>query len=168
MATDAYTFYDTASFSTVANTVHTLFQTAQGSAAARTKAQTNWPGSGALPSANDFLIKRIGLFINDIRVENDIQILYDQTFLEILINNQTRFLAPLKALAQYDAFGGVIAQASGADEFAFGAVGIGYEFDPPKELAGGVNFRVEMTQAVALSAATSICFMMHGVWSRPD
>lgn len=168
MATDAYTFYDTAVIGVTANAVHTLFQTAQGSSATRTKAQTNWPGSGALPSQNDFLIRKIGLFVNDARLDEDILLLYDQTFLEILINNQTRFLAPLKALAQYDYYQGSNELAAAAAVAMIGAGGDGYEFDPPKQLNGGVNFRVEITQGAALSVATNVCFMMHGVLTKSD
>lgn len=168
MANDHYIFYDTASFSTSANTLHTLFQSAQGSGSTRTKQQTNWIGAGSLPSENSFTIQKIGVTYNDIYVEDDIQKLVDQTYLELFINNRTRFLAPLRTLIQANAYSGVIAQATAANEASFGLVGNGFMFNPVKELGPGISFKVEVWQEAALSAASNIAVLLEGIWTKPD
>jgi len=168
MAVDSYVFYDTAAFGVTAGATATLFQSAQGSAAGRTKNNTNWIGAGSLPSDNSFLIKGIGVSLNQAEVLADIGPLINGTYLEMFIYNKTRFLAPIRRLIERNAYSGVLQLAAAAAQTYFGLLGQPFMFDTPKQIDGGVSFKVEMTQNAALSVATNVLCLLYGEWTRPD
>ena len=155
MAKDlSYILWDTAILGTVALFEQSLFQVAQGGDAVHTRSFTNSRGSGQLPTNENFLIKHIGVSLDANLAIADYINVWPLSFLEIRVNDETLFQAPLRMLAESNAFGGHYSQAAAADEALIGLEGTGYDLEIPIEIEGGTAFRVNVLQGTALAVAS--------------
>lgn len=167
MASLYYPFYDTAPFGLVANTTHNLFQSSLGSGANRTKANTNWIGAGALPDSNSYVIQHVGAYVDDLPDEADILAIWEDTHVEMYINNQTVLLVPLRSIAMGAGFQGAFNEVAASDAFLIGPSGMGLKLEPFLQLGEGVSFRVEIGQVAATTVAIDVKFLMSGILTRP-
>lgn len=166
MAQRSWLMYDTVTFGTTAGAVSSGFISKQGNTG-KTKAATNMIGNGELPVDHTFEIMKIGVALHDALVLADIEKVLDGSYLEIFLNDQTMFLAPLRPLMQANAYGGVLELATAAAQTKFGLMNDGYELNPPILVEQNLSFKVEVTQGVAVSADTLMLVMLHGVLTRP-
>jgi len=168
MPTLSWVMYDTVIFGTTANVVHTAFVVQQGGAAGKGKEITNMIGPGELPAQNSMEINRIGVSHHDGLVLADIEDIWDETYLELFINNQTYFISPLRLLANRNGYGGHYSQAAAADEFVIGLLGDGYELPVSIIVPSGTQFKVEVKQGPVMAANTNVLISLYGKLTRPQ
>lgn len=162
-----YDVYDTAFFGTVASTLFSLFQAAQGSTSVLTKSVTNSRGAGAFPQNETFTVDWLGVFLDELPNVVDAQSVFLDSYAEIRVNDETVLLTPLRMLAAKNGWGGHFGQAAAANLAAIGLMGEGKPLDIPIEIPGGTAFRVDVFQGTALSAVTqSVRFVMSGILDR--
>lgn len=154
MANLSYPLYDTAFFGNAAGVERTLFQEAQGATANATKANTNSRGAGQLPTNEKFIIKSVHVFPDADLTLADIDDMFEQSYLEIRLNDETMLIAPLRMFASHSSYGGHFGQAAAAAAELIGLQGDGFMLDNPIEINGGNAFRVIVFQGTALSAAS--------------
>lgn len=167
MATYDWTLYDTAIFGATAGTDHALFKVAQESDATHTHQFTNSRGSGVFPANEQFDIDTIfvspdGDFDTDDRGD-----MWDASFINIVINNQTVFEAPLRLCAGGAAYSGHFTQAAAADAARIGLEGMGYKLNKPISVKGGMSFQVNVRQGTAITAASNVKVMLRGMLTLP-
>lgn len=165
MPDNSTTLYDQAQFGTTAAVVHPLFQSREGSTATRTKFITNSRGDGSLPNNEQFTINKISVFVDDETVVADLKEVWENSYLEIVVEDKSILQIPLRLCAEGNSFGGLYTQAAAADEEAIGISGNGYQLAIPIVLRGGSSFRVNLGQGFALSAATEMKCVLHGTLS---
>ncbi len=154
MAEFSTTLYDTAVFGVAANTEHVLFQVTQGADATHTEAFTNMRGNGSLPQQESFTIQRIKFIVDCILAAADIPKVFNGSFLELRISDETVFKAPLVMCLAHSHWGGAVNLAVAADKVAAGIEGNGYYLELPIELPGGTSFRVRVVQTLATAGAS--------------
>jgi hypothetical protein len=149
-----YMIYDTAIFDNAAPTAHELFQIGKAGDAVHVLDFTNMRGGGALPQRERFELMVIGVWTDVELAEADINNLWYKQTLTFTLNNEDIIIAPLSAFAMHDAFNGVLAQAAAADKVALGRVGMGWKFDTPIVIGGGIPFSVQIDQQTSMSVAS--------------
>ena len=169
MAKIDYTIYDTALFGTTANTDHDLFTIAQGGASNKGKTITNMRGNSQFPVGEAFTIHKIGVTIDDVLTDDDIQGLFLGSTLELIYNNTTVFLVPTAQLSYRNAVQGIKTEASASAFDFFGLMGDGHEFKAPLTIQGGKNFRGILHQGLAVdNASMDIKVMLIGMLDSPN
>lgn len=159
-----YTFYDTAVFTNVANTVHTLFQVANGADSTHNDAFTNMSGSGAFPQSEDFTLQWLGVTADFNGVVADYQNMWIGSIIQIEVANKLWLKMPLTMCSHRNAWSGLYTQAAAAAESLIGLKGEGYTLRKPIQFPKGVGFRVIIIQPTALSVATSnVKVLMSGI-----
>lgn len=166
MATYPFWLYDTAPFSTVANTTHTLFQIPQGGDSTHTKQFTNMRASAALPQNEKMVIRAIHAIIWDEVPEADLHDVWDGSYLEMTISDELLFRVPLVMCASMNAWGGSTNETAGAGLGAIGKMGSGLLLNPSIELIGGDSFKVEVFQQEVMTAQENIWIVLEGILNR--
>lgn len=163
-----YLFYDTAAFGNTANTVHTLFQVANGADSTHNDSFTNMSGSGAFPQSEDFTLQWLGAAIDYNGSAADIQNTFIANVFTLEVANKQLLKLPLFMLATNSAFGGHYSQAAAADEAIIGLSGNGYSLRKNILIPKGTGFRVIVTQVTALSGANkNVKILMGGIRNIP-
>lgn len=163
-----YCLYDTIPFSNAA-TDQLAFQVAQGADNTHTEQFCNSFFAGALPAGVGFDINRIVIFPDYAVPEGDIGKIWQASFVEIKVNDQTLFKAPMALCAGSAAFGGADATTAAASQNHVGLMGNGYTFDHPIVLPSGIPFKVRLVQTIALAAANSyIKVVLDGILHKPQ
>lgn len=145
-----YPLYDTALMQNAAG-VRTLFAEPEGSTATKQSEDTNMRIGGQFASKSSFEIKKIGAFVDEALARADVDALWYENYLKVLIDNKNVLQIPLRLCAMKNAFGGVLELASAADEVLVGLDGDGFDLRVPIIVKGGVQFKVEVHQITALS-----------------
>lgn len=158
--------YDQATFADAA-AEHVLFQAGEGSSSTKTKSVTNFPGSGALPSGYIFEIQKISVFADEDFALAERETMWEQSYLELEVDNQEMFSCPLRLVADRNAFGGHYSETTASDEAMIGLVGDGYMLPIPVTVQGGQNVRVNIYQGVAGTASMEVKCCLHGILSTP-
>ena len=168
MAKYAYSLYDTAVFGTSLGGEQALFQVAQGADATHTKAFTNMRGAGSLPPNESFEIRNIMCFLDEpITVAADAQNVWQDSYIEVRVNDESLLFLPLRVTAGFNGFGGHFTQASAANAAPIGLIGNGYDIDPTILIPGGTAFRVNVNQGTVLSAASqNLRVLLNGILDR--
>lgn len=154
MADYDFVLWDTAIFSN-APTDTLLFQVAQGADAAHTEQFCNTFFAGSLPSGVSFDIERICVFPDYAIPDADVSKVWQASFMEIKVGDQTVFKSPLALCAGNAAYSGTDTTTAAANAQHAGLLGNGYVFTHPITLPAGTPFRLRMVQTVALAAANS-------------
>ena len=144
MADYPHVLYDSATFATTAAGALTLFRTATNVDSSHPKYLTNMPGSGELPSNFSMQIWNIGVTLHDALVLADITAAFDNSYLELFLNNQSIFIAPLRLLAKNNAYGGHFELASAAAQVQNGLMGFGMDLRIPLVIPSQVPFHGEI------------------------
>lgn len=159
-----YVYYDTAPFGSTANTIHTLFQTANGADSTHTDSFTNMSGSGAFPQSEDFSVMWLGAAIDYNGIAADIQNTFIANVVTVEIANKQLLKIPLFMLATRSSFGGHFTQATAADEATIGLTGDGYTLRKALAIPKGTGFRILVSQVTALSTTgRNIKILMGGI-----
>ena len=162
-----FVLYDTAVFSNAA-TDTLLFQVAQGADATHTEQWTNAFFAGALPANVSFEIERIVVFPDYAVPDADVSKIWQNSFMEIKVNDLTMWKSPLAMLAGSAAFGGTDTTTAAANANHVGLSGTGYQLTRPILLPEGTPFKVRMVQTIALAAANSwVKVCLDGTLHRP-
>lgn len=163
----SYCLYDTGVFGVAASVETSLFQVSQGGDATHTKSFTNSRGAGQMPQNEEFEIDHIGVAVDMNLPTADYIAVWLNSYLEIRVNDETLFIAPLRALAQANAYGGHYTEAAASNEALIGLAGDGYTLKIPILIPGGTAFRVNIFQGTALATAnTLVKVMLNGTLSR--
>lgn len=157
-----YDIYDTAVFGAAAATTFDLFQVPQGADATHTESFTNARGSGQFPVKENFLIDWIGVIYDYNTVLADIPKIQVGSFLKVIVNNFEILKAPLARFIANSAYGGHYSQAAAADEAVIGLIGNGYFLDIPILIPGGTQFKVQLFQNLAITAASNMKTVLCG------
>lgn len=160
-----YILYDTAAFSTVANTEFQLFKTAQGADATHSEAFTNMRASGILPNEEKMIIQKIHLIPDFNTVTADMHKLFLSTFIEIKVSDKTMLKAPAALFVSQAAYGGFYTQAAAANEYLVGLLGDGFDLKKEIPLPGGVSFYVRVVQGTALSTTCNLKVALEGIYT---
>ena len=167
MADYSYCLYDTAVFGVAASVESSLFQVAQGGDSTHTKSFTNSRGAGQMPQNEAFEIDHIGVSVDMNLPTADYIAVWLNSYLEIRVNDETLFIAPLRLLANANSFGGHYTEAVASAEALIGLMGDGYKLAIPINIPGGTAFRVNVFQGTALAtASTLIKVTLNGTLSR--
>jgi hypothetical protein len=158
-----FTLYDTAVFGATANTLHELFQVAQGADATHTKSFTNSRGAGSLPVTEQFVVTRVKVLYDHNTVTADVPKFHPGSYLEFILNNQTILIAPLAEFIANSGYGGHYSQAAAADEAVIGLLGDGYVLTKPIVIKGGTAFKVQLFQSLAVTAASNMKAALDGI-----
>lgn len=167
MADFFYPLFDTVVLGTAADTLHTLFQVSEGADSVHTAQFTNMRGAGILPQEERFVIRKIHAIVQGEVAEADLPLLFQGNYLEVVINNDTLFRAPLHLCSSHNAYGGAVNQAAAANNLAIGMMGMGLDINPTISLQGGRNFKVRVYQESALSVTENMLIVLEGVLTLP-
>lgn len=149
----SYPIYDTALFGTTANTTHQLFTVAQGGSSTKGQTITNMRGNSQFPQQEKFTIKRVGITIDDVLSDDDIQGLFYGSIFTVIYNNTNVLQVPSAMCSYRNSVSGVKTEATASAFDFFGLEGDGYMLDKPLEVQGGKQFRAELIQALAVDSA---------------
>lgn len=147
-----YPLYDTVDFGNAANVETSLFTQAVGSSG-KGKTITNMRGDGQLPSNESFTIQKIGFMVDDALALADYEAMWNLSYIEMLYNQVQVLIAPLKIFCMRNSFGGHFELSAAAAQELIGLEGDGYELPLEFLIKGGNQFRVNVFQGTALSAA---------------
>lgn len=148
----SYTIYDTAPFDDTGGETFTLFRVAQGGDTTHTKSFTNARGAGQFPAEESFLVNKICVWVDDDATAADMAALWENSYLEFRVRDETMLLSPLSEFAANGAYGGHYSEASASDEAIIGKAGNGRVLEIPVNIPGGTTFRVDVYQGAAMSA----------------
>lgn len=162
MATYDYDLFDSVVFGVSAGLTQALFQTAEGADATHTRQFTNMRGAGSLPSGEEFLVQSIHVISEGAPVEADIEKLYQDSWLEFVLNNLSILRSPLRVFASHSDWSGQYTQAAAAAGTIIGAVGMGRNLGIPILIKGGTAFKVNVYNGTALSANATLRCMLRG------
>jgi len=162
------TLFDTWQPGTTALAEAALFQVPQGGDATHTSNFTNSRGAGQLPAEESFLVKRIGLQLDEMPLYADLSKVLFGGVVEIRIGDKVVFSAPARRLVQASGFLGNTVTASAAAVDAMGFSGDGFTLEVPIVLAGGKRFVVNCKQGVALSTAIDLKVVLEGILTIAD
>lgn len=160
-------FYDTAPFNTTAGAVHELFQVPQGGDATHVENYTNMSGAGALPPNHKFLVKAISIYPEMDIGQEEIQKIFNKSFVEIIVGDRVFLKCPIAHLAAPQQFTRHYSQAAAADGENITFSGPLFELNIPIEIPGGTPFKVNITQVVATTAAEQVKCLLIGNLTRP-
>lgn len=168
MADYRYDLYDTYVFGAVASQGR-LFQVAEGGDATHTTAFTNMRGAGVLPQNEKMVVDWIGAIeVYVPLIANRVNI-FNGSWLEVIISNNSVLKIPLIRAWALNAYGGHFTQAVAADLSIIGRVGSGYSLaDKPLAIDGGTQFTVVVNQGTAVAAGSNVLFVLSGVLTRPQ
>ncbi len=150
-----YPIYDTAQLGTTANSEHTLFQSVQGSSTGGNAQLTNMRGNGQFPSTEGFEVHSIGVHMADVFTPDDIQGLFNGSYLRFELNNFKVLEIPLYKASDMNDVNAMYSEATATD-FAYGGQsGAGFDLKIPIMINGGVSFIVTLFQGLAVDVADS-------------
>lgn len=155
-----YIFYDGQLSTTNANTALVLFDNTQAGVG---KDQSNMPIANSIPSNWQFLLKAIAVHFNDVLAGVDAENLLDRAYFELLINNRSMLLVPLREVMSEKT---VIPAGVTQDEQYF--MGKTFMLENYIHIKGGDNFSVEIEVGeTAASASTELTVCLIGELIRP-
>lgn len=165
------TLYDSAALGTTANTEFTLFKVARGADSTHVEAFTNMRGAGALPAKETFVVWGYGITLDSVILEADINGWFAGGFVDVRINDQTRFYSPIQPLVDHIGFGGSDNQTAGATTNHVGLLGFGFMYPDPSlrlTIPPAENFYVRLFQKTAISSSTlTVKVILYGVLTIP-
>lgn len=157
--------YDTWQPSTVANLQTTLFQVSQGGDANHPPNVTNMRGAGSLPQTEKMIVDRIKIQVDKALPIADLSKWFYGSILEVIVANTQLLQVPVSSCITASAWSGSLIEASGVDTPTVGLLGDGFALNPMIQLLGAMTFKVNLTQALALSAAAFIKVILEGVYT---
>lgn len=160
----SWVLFDTAVFSTSANTAHELFQVSQGSDATHTEDFTNSPGAGSLPAGQKMLVKAIGVYPEHDITAAELVKIYNKSWLELKVSESVKLKLPISLLAAPQEFTGAVGAAAGSGLSWSGPV---YDLEIPILIDGGTQYKVTIMQVVATAAAEQLKVCLFGILTRP-
>jgi hypothetical protein len=166
MADRHYPIYDTALFSTALAT-HVLFSESEGSSSTKQSEDTNMLMGGHFATSETFKIERICTFVDDNLAQADLALVWEQSFMRLMVEQETMIQIPLRMTAYREAWSGVLAQTTGADRFLVGLKGDGLTLKVPIVIKGGRQFKVEVVQGTVLNGTDQrVKVILDGILSR--
>lgn len=161
-ATFDYDLFDSVVFGTTAALIQALFQTAEGADATHTRQFTNMRGAGSLPTAESFTVRSIHVVSEVSPPQADIEKIYQDSWLEFILNNLSILRSPLRMFASSSDWYGHFTQAAAADITVLGAGGMGRNLAIPVVIPGGTAFKVNVYNGTALSANHTLRVLLRG------
>lgn len=162
------TLFDTWQPAAVANAEAILFQTPRGGDATHNERFTNARGAGQLPAEESFLVRKLGVAIDETIPQAELDTAFFGAIMEIRLKDKVVFSSTVRWLIAASAWGGGALQAVAADIDTVGPMGIGLDLDPNITIPGGTRFDVRMVQGAAFAAAQDFKVVLEGVLTTPD
>ncbi len=162
------TLFDTWQPGTTANAEAILFQTPRGGDSTHNERFTNARGAGQLPSEESFLIRKLGVAVDEVIADSELDTAFYGALMEIRLKDKLVFSAPVRWIIAASGWSGFAAQATAADLDSVGPVGDGLLLDPQVQIMGGTRFDVRMVQGAAFGAVQDFKVVLEGILSTPD
>lgn len=162
MAVYDFDLYDSVVFGATPDLTQSLFQVGEGADATHVREFTNMRGAGSLPQGEEFLVRSIHCISEMSPPQADIEKIYQDSYLEFILNNLSILRSPLRVFASHSDWSGQFTQAAAADITALGAVGMGRSLSIPVLIKGGTGFKVNLYNGTALSANHTLRILLRG------
>lgn len=166
MAKYSTTLFATAIFDTSGNTTHKLFGAAYGTGTGYEAYRTNMRGAGSLPSEENFLVKKISAFVDNITPVADVDNIWYHSYATLFVRDNQVFQAPLSMLIDMAGYSGEFHEASNTALSLIQRLGNGFTLDMPIEIGNGESFRLDIYQGTALSATLDVVLALSGTLDR--
>ncbi len=162
------TLFDTWQPAAVANAEAILFQTPRGGDATHNERFTNARGAGQLPAEEAFLIRKLGVAVDEIIPQAELAIAFYGAIMEIRLKDKVVFSSTVRWIMAASGWGGSVVQAIAADIDAAGPLGNGLDLNPNVNIPGGTRFDIRLVQGAAFAAAQDFKVILEGVLTTPD
>lgn len=160
-----WTYYDEATFSTVAAAEFQLLATPLG-ASGRTRFITNSPGNSQLKNGESFEIYCIKTWVDSVEVVADLEKMALGSYIRLNILNKEYLQIPLVLAFGAGGWQGEFHEATNTLSRLINTSGDGYKLMIPLKIPEGATFELYVGQALALSAAVQVKIALIGKLTR--